>query len=397
MNRYTFKDVVGSKRASLAEDLDRDDDDDFEGDGDEENEALRGRTARNNVVDGEEEDGQDRFNEVGEVLEPFNMKNERDQGNIDSSGNFTYFKREQGEVDAWVDSMNEAAMEKGIGEAADARRKQEEARKRREEEEAKIEKKSVIELKRELVSLMDEGETVAQAMRRYGGKIAGNKNKKPVPVTKENRKIIERLTEIADQLLSQDTTLGGIYDMSREAVESSTVLWEYKGHDGVTQGPFTSLQISEWKKQGFFTGSTAVMMRKVVQKDAKRKTEADDDVRGAKRMKVDEEPVRKAQHQELADDFDDDDSDDGLSIAQIIEKDRHKKETAQKQAASSNMHSTNADECSARGLVLNSSAQATQAKEQGGDENWILSDDIDFGEFTKLSEGAQGDESDYDD
>ncbi len=28
-------------------------------------------------------------------------------------------------------------------------------------------------------------------------------------------------------------------------------------------GPFTSEQISEWKSQGYFTGPTAVMMRKV--------------------------------------------------------------------------------------------------------------------------------------
>jgi hypothetical protein len=391
MNRYTFKDVVGSKRASLAEDLDRDDDEEE----DEEEETLRGRSARNNVVDGEEEGGQDQFNDAGEVLEPFNMKNERDQGNIDRAGNFAYFKREQEEVDAWVESMNEAAMEKGIGEAAEARRKREDARRLMEEEAAKIEKKSVLELKKELVSLMVGGETVAHAMRRYGGKIAASK--KPVKVSKENRKIIERLTEIADQLLSQDTTVSGIYDMTREAVESSTVLWEYRGHDGLIQGPFTSLQISDWKKQGFFSGPSAVWMRRVTQADVKRKSAEVQDDPETKRVRIEAEAgTTKARHQEVADDFDDD-SDDGLTIAQIVEKDRLKKEAAQNSAAVPVASATSTASTSA--FPVSSTRQSGEAEQVSGGE-WILSDDIDFGEFSKLPDDQRREDvsdGDYDD
>lgn len=62
MNRHTFKDVASSKRDSLAHDIDLDEDDDeritnFHGD-----------------VEGEEDDGNEKFNDIGEVMEPFNMK-----------------------------------------------------------------------------------------------------------------------------------------------------------------------------------------------------------------------------------------------------------------------------------------------------------------------------------
>jgi hypothetical protein len=52
-------------------------------------------------------------------MEPFNMKEERQMGNIDENFNFT-FARERGEVDAWLADLDEASMEKGIGEAATA-------------------------------------------------------------------------------------------------------------------------------------------------------------------------------------------------------------------------------------------------------------------------------------
>lgn len=39
--------------------------------------------------------------------------------------------------------------------------------------------------------------------------------------------------------------------------------WEYQGDDGVIHGTYTTNQIAEWKKEGYFTGKTAVMMRLV--------------------------------------------------------------------------------------------------------------------------------------
>ena len=55
------------------------------------------------------------------MLEPFNLRDERDSGHFDENMNFV-FQKEKGEVDAWLADMDEAAMEQGIGEAAKALR-----------------------------------------------------------------------------------------------------------------------------------------------------------------------------------------------------------------------------------------------------------------------------------
>ena len=108
MNISTFKDAVSSNKKSVDIDLAEVEEDDDEVEVKEMKEDI----------EGEEEDGDERFNDIGEVLEPFNMKNERDGGTIDESGSY-HFAKDRGEQDAWLEGMDEAAMEKGIGEAAE--------------------------------------------------------------------------------------------------------------------------------------------------------------------------------------------------------------------------------------------------------------------------------------
>lgn len=90
---------------------------------------------------------------------------------------------------------------------------------------------------------------------------ATEQRKQQAATAKANRVHIERVTEIADLLLSSG--LSGIYDMTYEAIYATTVMWEYKGADGKIYGPFSSQEISVWKSQGYLTGPTSVMMRKV--------------------------------------------------------------------------------------------------------------------------------------
>jgi hypothetical protein len=45
------------------------------------------------------------------------LKDERERGHFDENMNFI-FNKERGEIDAWLSGIDEAAMEKGIGEAA---------------------------------------------------------------------------------------------------------------------------------------------------------------------------------------------------------------------------------------------------------------------------------------
>jgi GYF domain len=140
-------------------------------------------------------------------------------------------------------------------------------------------KKSKLELKVLLLQIMRPGENVVQTMRRLSGKLPSvGKNKKRIPRSQNgealtalatetpdqklaNKLALEKFSDITDELLS--TGLSGVYDMTYEAIENSAVQWEYRGLDGVIHGPFAPQTIAGWKAQGYFTGSSAVMMRKV--------------------------------------------------------------------------------------------------------------------------------------
>jgi hypothetical protein len=124
-------------------------------------------------------------------------------------------------------------------------------------------------------------------------------------VAKQNRLLIERVTEIADLLIAGGLT--GIYDMSYEAIAASTVQWEYKGADGIVYGPYTSQEIAGWKEQGYLTGATAVLMRQARHKpksllssqnkvvhsiyDDHDDLEDKDDEHAVKKQKIDENEV----------------------------------------------------------------------------------------------------------
>jgi hypothetical protein len=121
-------------------------------------------------------------------------------------------------------------------------------------------------------------------------------NKEILAISKRNRPTMDRITEIADELISSHG-LSGLYGMTYEAIAASTVKWEYKGlTDGQIYGPFTSQQIADWKNQGFFSGQTAVMLRKVKSKKVAKpalnmfddEEEEEEDLNPAKKTKVEE-------------------------------------------------------------------------------------------------------------
>lgn len=63
------------------------------------------------------------FNDAGEPIEPFNLRNERAEGYFDESGNFVW-KKEVDASDPWLASLdNEGDMEAMIGDAVAAKRK----------------------------------------------------------------------------------------------------------------------------------------------------------------------------------------------------------------------------------------------------------------------------------
>ena len=109
-----------------------------------------------------------------------------------------------------------------------------------------------------------------------------------------------------------------IYDSTYEAISNSLSLWEYQALDGSLQGPFDSQQILAWKAQGYFTGPTAVNMRRcghvseaqvsVGVAGEKRKSSGFDAGSGAsKKVKYDgPAPSQPANHEDLLADLDDD-------------------------------------------------------------------------------------------
>ena len=103
------------------------------------------------------------------MITPFNMKDERESGFIDSDMNFV-FKKEQQEVDAWVAGLNESTTEKVINDAAVAERKRLARLAEQERNQSDLDKMNSLELKVGLVALMLPGETVQRTLRRLSGK-----------------------------------------------------------------------------------------------------------------------------------------------------------------------------------------------------------------------------------
>ena len=268
MNLHTFKDVLSSKRASIINETEVEDDEETE------------TKAFTEIIEGEIDESEEKFNDAGEVLEPFNLREERQRGQFDTQLNFT-FEKEATEVDAWVADLDESTMEKAIGEAELAlkRRRELERESQRRAEESRL-RASFLELCLHLLCVLRPEETVARTMRRIKAEENGGQEKR------KSNPVIDRLTDIADQLISHGVS--GVYGMQYEAIEAMISLWEYRAADGSVQGPFTSAQIGEWRLQGYFVEDLAVPMRRVLNTDDKflryRESKAtshdDDDGRG---------------------------------------------------------------------------------------------------------------------
>ncbi|CAE7720090.1 Cd2bp2, partial [Symbiodinium microadriaticum] len=264
-------------------------------------------TVHREEVDGEEDDGKEKFNDAGEVMEPFNLRDEREGGHFDENMNYVW-QKDHGEVDSWLADMDEATMEKSIGEAAAALKRKN--AKRETEDTGHEVPVDVKALKLELLTHLQPGETILSTMRRLGktGRSTKGSNKRDVvagaPSQGDSDKrsvIISRLTEIADLLLGSGEM--NIYDMTREAVELSDVHWEYRGQDGSVHGPYSSAQIAGWKAQGYFTGPTSVMIRRARFVGESGRMISEESKEGPDRKRA------RTAHEEVLGDFEDSDGD----------------------------------------------------------------------------------------
>ena len=222
-------------------------------------------------------------------LDAFNMHDEQDEGRFDESGNFV---RKAVDPDAVHDRWLEGTSKKDMKKAKDAMEQRERDRQKRNLQDDAC---STADALKELISLIDTGETVIEALARLG---KGKKKEKPRwqtknkskkskddsnghaggsvenPTEKKRRETVEAITSAADLLLTRGKT--EIYDRERELLvrlwtretgeqwtepstekhDSQDKLWEYRWTDardgGHINGPYDGLTMRQWNEAGYF-------------------------------------------------------------------------------------------------------------------------------------------------
>jgi len=236
--------------------------------------------------------------------EAFNMKSEMEEGRFDSSGNFI---RKAAEKDAIHDSWLAGISRKDMKKAKEAMEKREAERREQMRRDDEILTSEVLAC---LITSLDKGESILEALARLGGrkKNTTNKNKnqwrqkkkaaavtttademevdtkgkrKEVvedPAETRRKEMVEKITGAADILLTRGQP--EVYDETRESLmrqyrqetgedwidrkpgeetdAGSAVLkqWEYRWtdgrDDGSTYGPYGSTEMKSWNDYGFF-------------------------------------------------------------------------------------------------------------------------------------------------
>ena len=224
-------------------------------------------------VDGEEEferDVDELQNEMGFKLEPFNLKEEMNEGDFNEEGFFIENKRNFVK-DAWLDSMETSKyyIPKHLREKA----------KKKEEEEEEIDEKdekNILQLKEEIVKFLEEGESVRKALLRLAKQknptktnkskifISRNEDNKDLPKEKKtNSNEFDVLTECANDLLAMGyhdayTITKKKLEMEIREEKESEHEWEYRDIEGRIQGPFSGEQMKSWMDQNYFQDTTMV-------------------------------------------------------------------------------------------------------------------------------------------
>ena len=280
----------------------------------------------------QEEASAEAVNEAGDAIIPFNLKGDEEEGFYDAGGTFVWRKDKDAVVqeDAWLeDNASEASLQ--ATRAAREAREQAEDEAATAAEQAEDEAEGATALEARLHRLLRPGESVARALQRLGPqKIApgGGRKARRMVLTGQAKADFDAVASAADRLLAAGSM--DVYQAKRESFaraaaresaaaelaaereaeaaaaaaggggssDDSAVAaqWEYKSADGVLQGPFSTGQVLAWRAQGYFTGATAVQMRRVVA--------------GAPSKVAVATVPQKAAADDLLNDLDDDDDDD---------------------------------------------------------------------------------------
>lgn len=229
------------------------------------------------------------------LLDAFNMRSEQEEGRFDEQGNYV---RKAVDPDAVYDTWLEGVSKKDIRRAKEAAEKRDAERKARERADDSVLTADIL---RTLITNMQRGETVLEALARLGKGVQKkpkwqtkqkNKNRsklngvsEDVEMTEEDpalaarKRTIEAVTGAADMLLTRGQT--EIYDAERELLtrqfrretgeewidlpeqkspngepEPGPTMWEYRWSDardgGEAHGPYDSTMMRSWNEAGYF-------------------------------------------------------------------------------------------------------------------------------------------------
>uniref|UniRef100_A0A1D1ZHE4 LIN1-like protein n=1 Tax=Anthurium amnicola TaxID=1678845 RepID=A0A1D1ZHE4_9ARAE len=129
----------------------------------------------------------DSFEDDGIQIEPFNLKQEREEGYFDTEGNYVEYVATNEIKDAWLDNVevDPILAEKKNKVTAD------------EEEYADLSTEDIGKIKRQIANALQPGETVLQALKRLKGTSGNKKDKMP----DETKRTFDQLTEDAMKLM----------------------------------------------------------------------------------------------------------------------------------------------------------------------------------------------------
>jgi len=206
------------------------------------NRPAKKESLESDGVEEGEEDSEEEYEQGNVPMTAFNLKEERESGFFDDSGNFVWRRKdldEEEEEDQWL--VNTPVMNKPptVNKRSHARHS----------------KQFLIQ---EILQVLQESETVTSALIRLGK--AKDKDR------------LDRLTDITTMVLED---MPDIYDASRHLIEMEisrersclmeNMMWEYKPTCDSEQvhGPYAGTVLQEWRQKGFFKPESGVYLRRV--------------------------------------------------------------------------------------------------------------------------------------
>jgi len=251
----------------------------------DEEEDVRSKKLDVNDIDGQEDTTMRRDGE--QVITPFNLDDENEEGHFDENGNFIFDKKASEEIrDSWLDSIDMQKLPAVVPlESAS-----------KESTPDPLSKFTTAEILGQIISILKPSETITKALKRLGGtQLSASqrlrlKKKGQLPTANPaDKEQLEKLTSLSDWMLHQgrDTIYQDTYeklnyeikqatedifgDMEEEGESSKSkrvkldhdppvsmeLNWYYKT-DGVTNGPLSSSEMFDMQNKSAFKPGTTV-------------------------------------------------------------------------------------------------------------------------------------------